>query len=136
MAKTIVIVDDVAFVRKTLTTLLSNANYQVIGEASNGEDASKLFESLKPDLITMDMVMPGISGNEATRKIMIFDKKAKVIIISALNQENIIMEAINAGAKDYIIKPFSAQDILKAVERALLGDEYVLGRTVQSREAS
>ena len=136
MAKTIVIVDDVAFVRKTLTTLLSNANYQVIGEASNGEDASKLFESLKPDLITMDMVMPGISGIEATRKIMSFDKKAKVIIISALNQENIIMEAINAGAKDYIIKPFSAQDILKAVERALLGDEYVLGRTVQSREAS
>ncbi|MEO5969099.1 MAG: response regulator, partial [Bdellovibrionia bacterium] len=77
----------------------------------------------------MDIVMPKMSGLDATKSILKLDKNAKVVIISAMGQENLVMEAIAVGARDYILKPFSAEEVLKTVERALLGEQYMLNRT-------
>jgi two-component system chemotaxis response regulator CheY len=122
MSRKVLVVDDVAFVRKTLSDLLTQAGYQVVGEANDGTDAVAKYQQLRPDLVTMDVVMPQMSGIEATKKIIKLDKEARVIIISAMGQENLVMEAINVGAKDYVLKPFSAQDVLKTIERAMSGE--------------
>ncbi|MEK6706653.1 MAG: response regulator [Bdellovibrionota bacterium] len=119
MAKTVLIVDDIPFVRKTLTQILSDAKYHVIGEATDGAQAVEMYAKLHPDIVTMDIVMPRMSGIDATRKIVQADKNAKVVIITAMGQENLVMEAINAGAKDYVLKPFSAIDVIRTVERVI-----------------
>ena len=128
MAKTVLIVDDVAFVRKTLTEILSDAHYQVVGEAADGEEAVNLYTKLRPDLVTMDVVMPKMSGIDAARRILKIDKDARVVIISAMGQESLVMEAINVGARDYILKPFSASDVLKTLERALIDESHIMNR--------
>jgi two-component system chemotaxis response regulator CheY len=129
MAKTVLIVDDIAFVRKTLSEILVQAHYEIIGEASDGNEAVNLYMKLRPDIVTMDVVMPQMSGIDATRRIMKINKEAKVVIISAMGQENLVMEAINVGAKDYILKPFNTDDVLKTIERALLGEQPMGSRT-------
>lgn len=129
MPKTVLIVDDVEFVRKTLSEILTDAHYQVVGEASDGGEAVSLYARLRPDIVTMDIVMPQMSGIDATRKILKINKDAKVVIISAMGQENLVMEAINVGAKDYLLKPFSADGVLKTVERALIDDNQLIGRS-------
>jgi two-component system chemotaxis response regulator CheY len=134
MAKTVLIVDDVAFVRKTLAEILTEAHYQVVGEAADGTEAVRVYGELRPDIVTMDIVMPNMSGIEATKKIIKADKNARVVIISAMGQENLVMEAINVGAKDYILKPFSAAEVLKTVERALVDDSHALNRGSAGRE--
>lgn len=126
MAKTVMIVDDIPFVRKTLAEILTEAHYQVVGEAGDGNEAVSLFAKLRPDIVTMDVVMPQMSGIDAARKILKMDKNAKVIMISAMGQENLIMEAINVGAKDYVLKPFSAEDVIRAVDRAVKGDQALM----------
>lgn len=117
------IVDDVEFVRKTLREIFNQASgYQVVGEAADGLEAITRYTELRPDLVTMDMVMPEMSGIEATRRLVKMDRNAKVVIVSAMGQENLVMEAINAGARDYVMKPFSADTILKTVERVFGGE--------------
>jgi len=118
MAKTVLIVDDIEFVRKTLADILTEAHFRVVGEATNGKEAVEMYLRLRPDLVTMDIVMPQMSGIEATRKIVEYNKNAKVIVISAMGQENLVMEAINVGARDYLIKPFTSTDVIRAVEHA------------------
>ena len=120
MARTVLIVDDVPFVRKTLTEILTQAHYQVLGEAADGEEAIEKYKILRPDLVTMDIVMPKLSGIEATHRICKMDKSARVVVVSAMSQVNLVMEAIQAGAKDYLMKPFSAEDVLKAVDRVFV----------------
>ena len=123
MARTVLICDDVEFVRKTLTEILTEARYQVVGEAADGEQAVEQYRKLRPDLVTMDIVMPRMSGIEATQKIVKLDKEAKIVIISAMGQESLVMEAINVGARDYILKPFKSTDVLKTLEKLSGGEE-------------
>ena len=134
MAKTVLIVDDVPFVRKTLVEILTAANYQVVGEAADGQEAIAMYMQLRPDVVTMDIVMPKMSGIEATQRICKMDKEAKIVIISAMAQVNLIMEAINVGAKDYLMKPFSAADIKKTLERVFVGEERHTGKSSREQE--
>ncbi len=121
--RTVLIADDVAFVRQTLTQVLSEARYRVVGEASTGREAMDLYEKLKPDLVTMDVVMPEMSGIEATRKIIEKNPSAKIVMVSAMGNENLIIEAIHAGAKDYVLKPFRSEELLQVLERVCNGEE-------------
>src|SRR5260221_3285534 len=104
----ILIVDDAMFMRAMIKDILANAGrYEVIGEAANGQEAVQKFSALKPDLITMDIVMPQMDGIEATREIIKQNPKARIVMCSALGQEGLRIESMAAGAKDFIVKPFS-----------------------------
>ena len=116
---TVLVVDDVAFVRSTLVSILNENGYQVIGEAGNGADAIEQYSRLNPDLVTMDVVMPKMSGIEAARKIVKATPSARIVMISAMGQESLVMEAIHAGARDYLLKPFSSQEILRTLAHVL-----------------
>ncbi len=113
------IVDDAAFMRATLKDIFSRNGYRVAGEARNGAEAVSLYQSLKPGLVTMDIVMPEISGIEAVRRIVAADPAARIIMCSAMGQQSLVIEAIQAGARDFVIKPFQATRVLEAAARAL-----------------
>ncbi len=116
----ILIVDDAMFMRAMIKDILANAGrYEVIGEAANGQEAVQKFSALKPDLITMDIVMPQMDGIEATREIIKQNPKARIVMCSALGQEALVIESIAAGAKDFIVKPFSAEKVLKVIDNVL-----------------
>ena len=135
MAKTALVVDDVAFARRVIKEILTAARYTVIGEASNGDEAISMYKKLQPNFVTMDVVMPIKGGIEATRKILEEDKDARIIMISAMGHEQLLMEAINAGARDYILKPFSAEDLTRAVDK-LMADADDEPMMSQSKGAS
>ena len=122
MAKTVLIVDDVAFVRVTLAEILTEAGYNVIAEAVDGDDAIEKWKTHRPDVVTMDVVMPKLGGIDACKQIMKLDRDAVVVMISAMDQIHLVMEAIHVGAKDYIQKPFHSDDVKNVIERALRGD--------------
>ncbi len=130
MARKVLIVDDVGFVRRTIAKILTEANYQVVGEAEDGLAAIQMYKKVRPDLVTMDVVMPQMSGIEATRKIIQMDKSARIVMISAMEQESLVMEAINAGARDYLLKPFSADEIRQTLERVFVGDDQLVERAM------
>ena len=119
MAATILIVDDAAFMRAMLKRILDDAGYEIVGEAVNGREAVQMYEELTPDLVTMDMVMPEMGGMEALQAIRGRDRKAKVVIVSAVDQRENLLEAIRSGATEYIVKPFDESRVMKAVRRAL-----------------
>ncbi|QUH25569.1 response regulator [Serpentinicella alkaliphila] len=112
----ILIVDDSSFMRVSIKTLLEKHGYEVIGEASNGAIGVELYKELKPDIVTMDITMPIMTGIEAVKAIKVFDANAKIIMLSAMGQEGLIRDSIIAGAKTFIVKPFKEAhflDILK-----------------------
>jgi two-component system, chemotaxis family, chemotaxis protein CheY len=119
MSKRVLIVDDAVFMRNVIKDIFTAAGFQVIGEASNGLEAVERFQELKPDLVTMDIVMPFRSGIDATREIIKQDPNAVVLMCSALGQESLVMEAIEAGAMDFVVKPFRAEDVLAVVNKVL-----------------
>lgn len=118
MAK-IVVVDDAKFMRMTLANILTKADHEIIGEGENGEEAIELYRKLQPDLIMMDITMPVMSGLDAVKEIKKEFPAAKVIMCSAMGQQKMVVEAIEAGAKDFIVKPFDEGRIMDAVNRVL-----------------
>lgn len=117
MGLRILIADDALFMRNMLREIFVNAGFQVVGEAANGIEAVERYHELRPDLVTMDIVMPLKSGIEALRQITREDPDARVIMCSALGQEALIIEAVQAGAKDFIAKPFKEERVLDVVRR-------------------
>jgi two-component system chemotaxis response regulator CheY len=119
MAKRVLVVDDAIFMRNMIKDIFAGSGFEVVGEASNGVEAIDKYQQLKPDLTTMDIVMPFKSGIEATREIVKQDRNAMIVMCSALGQESLVMEAIEAGASDFIVKPFKAEDVLTVVNKVL-----------------
>ncbi len=115
----ILIVDDAKFMRMTLTNILQKGNHQVVGEADNGRMGIELYKELKPDIVTMDITMPEMNGLEAVKQIKALDTNAIIIMCSALGQQKLVVEAIESGAKDFIVKPFDENRVLEAVSRVL-----------------
>lgn len=119
--KGILIVDDAQFTRNMLKKIINATNYvEVIGEAANGNEAIDLYKKLKPDLITMDLVMPEKGGIETIEDLIKIDKSVLIVVVSALGQEALVLEAAKKGAKDFIQKPFKNEQVLEVMERILL----------------
>jgi two-component system chemotaxis response regulator CheY len=118
MAK-FLIVDDAAFMRNMLKDILVKEGHEVIGEAGSGDEAVLKYEQLRPDIVTMDIVMPGMDGLEAVRGIMKTDPNAKIIMCSALGQQQMVIDALQAGAKEYIVKPFQPLIIVETLKKVL-----------------
>ena len=117
MGKTVLIVDDAAFMRMMIKDILTKGGYEIVGEAENGAVAIKKYRELYPELVIMDITMPESSGITALKEIRAFDPEAKVIICSAMGQKKLISEAMQAGAIDFIIKPFEDFQVLEAARR-------------------
>ncbi|GAW92950.1 response regulator [Calderihabitans maritimus] len=119
MGKRVLIVDDAAFMRMMIKDILTKNGYEVVGEAENGAVAVEMYKELKPDVVTMDITMPEMDGIEAVKAIRAIDPEAKIIMCSAMGQQMMVMEAIQAGAKDFIVKPFQQDRVLQALNKVL-----------------
>lgn len=119
MGKAILICDDAAFMRMMLKDILVKEGYEVVGEAVNGADGVEKYNSLKPDLVTMDITMPEMDGIAALKAIKSNDPGAKVIMCSAMGQQAMVVEAIQSGAKDFIVKPFQKERVIEAIKKAI-----------------
>lgn len=119
MANKILVVDDAAFMRMMIKDILSKNGYEVVGEANDGVQAIERFKELKPDLVTMDITMPEMDGITALKEIKKLDGSAKVIMCSAMGQQAMVIDAIQAGAKDFIVKPFQADRVIEAIKKTL-----------------
>lgn len=116
---TILIVDDAAFMRMMLKDILTKNGFEVIGEAKDGSEALEKYQELKPDLVTLDITMPIVDGITALKNIKAYDSSAKCVMCSAMGQQVLVIESIQAGAKDFIVKPFQADRVIEAVNKAL-----------------
>lgn len=119
MAKNILIVDDAAFMRMMIKDILTKNGYNVAGEAENGAKAFEKYNEVKPDLVLMDITMPEVDGIQALKNIKAADPNAKVIMCSAMGQQAMVIESIQAGAKDFIVKPFQPDRVLEAVKKVV-----------------
>ncbi|HHY05110.1 MAG TPA: response regulator [Thermoanaerobacterales bacterium] len=115
----ILIVDDAAFMRMMIKDILTKNGHQVTGEAENGAIAVDKYKELKPDLVIMDITMPEMDGIEAVKNIKSIDPSSKIIMCSAMGQQAMVIEAIQAGAKDFVVKPFQPERVIEAVNKAL-----------------
>lgn len=115
----IMLVDDASFMRLMLRTLLLELGHQIVAEAGNGEQAVKMYPRACPDLVIMDITMPDMDGVEAVKNIMALDPEATIIMCSAVGHRNMVLEAMNAGAKDFIVKPFQKERVEFAVSKLL-----------------
>ncbi|MED4401520.1 response regulator [Metabacillus fastidiosus] len=119
MAHKILIVDDAAFMRMMIKDILTKNGYDVVGEAADGAQAVEKYKELQPDLVTMDITMPEMDGIAALKAIKEINPNARVIMCSAMGQQAMVIDAIQAGAKDFIVKPFQADRVLEAVGKTL-----------------
>ena len=119
MAKNILIVDDAAFMRMMLKDILTKNGYNVVGEAENGKVALSKYAELKPDLVTMDITMPEMDGIAALKELKKTDANAKVVMCSAMGQQAMVIDAIQSGARDFIVKPFQPDRVMDAVRKVL-----------------
>jgi two-component system chemotaxis response regulator CheY len=117
LVKRILLVDDAVFMRMILRRIAEDAGYEVVGEASNGKEAIQKYSELKPDLVTMDITMPEMNGIEATKEILNIDKDARIIMVSAMGQHSMVTDAMEAGARDFIVKPFNRDNVMEKIEK-------------------
>lgn len=119
MAQQILIVDDAAFMRMMIKDILTKNGFEVVGEAQDGREAVEKFKELTPDLVTLDITMPEMDGLSALKEIKEINADANVIMCSAMGQQAMVIDAIQAGAKDFIVKPFQADRVVEAIQKAL-----------------
>src|SRR3569833_4600237 len=119
MSQKILIVDDAAFMRMMIKEILTKNGYNVVGEAQDGAQAVEKYKELRPDLVPMDITMPEMDGIHALKEIRSFDSNARVIMCSAMGQQAMVIDAIQAGAKDFIVKPFQADRVIEAIKKTL-----------------
>jgi two-component system chemotaxis response regulator CheY len=119
MSKSVLIVDDSIYMRSLIKTALSGAGYNVVGEAANGEQAIDLAIDLQPDLITLDNILPDMMGFEILKVLKDEGVESKVIMVSAVGQQTVVNKGISLGASEYIVKPFTEEDLLAVVEKVL-----------------
>jgi len=117
----VLVVDDAVFMRKVVSDALNKGGHEVIGEAANGQEAVDQFQSLKPEVMTLDITMPEKDGLSALKEIIAMDPQARVVMCSALGQETQVLEAIQAAAKDFVVKPFQPDRVLSAIEAPSCG---------------
>lgn len=115
----VLIVDDAAFMRMMIKDILEKNGYEIAGEAANGAIAVEMYNKEKPDVVTMDITMPDMDGIEAVKNIRANDPNAKIIMCSAMGQQSMVMDAIKAGAKDFIVKPFQPDRVLEAIKKVV-----------------
>ena len=115
----VLVADDASFMRQMIREILESGGHEVVGEASNGIEALEEYKKLQPDLVTMDIVMPRCSGIDAVRQIVKLDDAAQVVMCSALGQESLVTEALEAGARDFIVKPFKPESVLSTLTKVL-----------------
>jgi two-component system chemotaxis response regulator CheY len=115
---TVMVVDDAAFMRLILRSILIEGGHEVIAEAANGLEAVQIYMKVRPELVTMDITMPEMDGVEAMKEIRKFDPAAKIVVCSAMGQKASVVEAMISGAKDFIVKPFQKERVLETVEKA------------------
>lgn len=119
LSKRILIVDDASFMRKMMGDILTKNGFVVVGEAGDGMEAVEKYEELKPDLVTMDITMPEMTGIEALKEILEEDPDAKIVMCSAMGQQAMVQEALDAGALEFIVKPFKPDRVLEAISKTL-----------------
>jgi two-component system chemotaxis response regulator CheY len=119
MGRTVLVVDDAIFMRTMIGDILKQAGFEVVGEAASGIEAVERYKELNPDLVTMDIVMPDMGGIDAVRAIIKEDPDARILMCSAMGQQGLVVEAIQAGARDFVVKPFQPSRVIEAVQRLL-----------------
>lgn len=117
MATRVLITDDALFMRTALKNILTENGFEVVGEAENGAESVEMYASLKPDVVLMDITMPEMDGIEALRAIRAVDPQARVVMCTAMGQKSLVVEAIGAGARDFVVKPFEAQRVVDAINK-------------------
>lgn len=119
MATSVLIVDDAIFMRRMIADILKKEGFEIVGEAGTGAQAVEKYRELQPDLVTMDIIMPDMSGIDAVKEIIKEFPNAKILMVSAMGQQSLVVEAIQAGAKDFVVKPFQPSRVLESVKRIL-----------------
>jgi two-component system, chemotaxis family, chemotaxis protein CheY len=119
MSQTVLICDDAIFMRTMIGDILTQAGFQIVAEAETGVQAVERYREHRPHLVTMDIVMPDMGGIDAVREIVKEDPQARILMCSAMGQQALVIEAIQAGAKDFVVKPFQPSRVLEAVQRVL-----------------
>lgn len=117
--KTVLIVDDAMFMRKMLSDILEKSNFQVVAEAADGKEALLRYKEHNPDVVTMDITMSPVNGIDGCRMINEYDSNAKILMVSAMGQESMVVDAIKSGAKGFIVKPFNAEKVQKEISKIL-----------------
>ncbi|HOB86518.1 MAG TPA: response regulator [Bacillota bacterium] len=117
MAKTVLIADVTAFMRLTLSSIMERGGYRVIGEAEDGEKAVEMYRQLTPTLVTLDILLPKLDGISAIKQIKGFDPVANIVVISAMGKKKLVLEALSAGARDFVLKPFQPERVFEALQK-------------------
>lgn len=115
--KKVLIVDDSMVMRAMIKDVLTKDGFMVVGQAKNGKEALEQYMQLKPDLVTMDIIMPGEHGTDVVKKIVEMDKDARIVVVSGLNQKSLVMQAMDNGAKEFLVKPFENKDLVEAARK-------------------